>query len=120
MNIDAYSVFVNMFQALNALWDECRDETLAGFLSEANPFLFKDKGSADPAIWSEFRTAFEERFPDGCQNLDDAYSFVQSYLHGISDEYSKAYPGKWRLDDAILEIAPADRWSEVYKPFESD
>ena len=116
MRADAYSTFVNMFQALDALWDECHDDTLAGYLSEANPHLFKGKGSADPAIWAEFSATFAKRFPDGETSLEDAYGFVTEYLEGISDEYSKVYPGNKRLADAFLEIAPIERWIEAFEP----
>ena len=116
MIADAYSTFVNMFQALDALWEESRDETLAGFLSEASPFTFGDVGSADPAIWSEFSMAFAGYFPNGEASLEDAHGFVVDYLAGISDEYSKAYPGKIRLVEAFGEIAPPERWTEVFEP----
>lgn len=113
---DAYSTFVNMFMALDALWDECRDDTLAGYLSEANPFLFKGKGSADPAIWAEFSAAFAKCFPDSEVSLVGAHEFVIGYLEDISDAYSKAYPGSKRLADAFQEIAPLERWVEAFEP----
>lgn len=106
-----------MFQAIDALWDECRDETLSGFLSEASPFTFKEAESADPAIWSEFSKAFDMQFPEGCKTLDEAYMFARSYLEGISDEYSKVYPGSWRLDDAFVEIASLEKWNEAFEPY---
>lgn len=119
MVADDYSTFVNMFLALDASWDECNDETLAGFLSEASPYTFGGKGSADPAIWSEFSSAFASRFPSGGASVEDAHGFVRDYLAGISDEYSKVYPGKKRLIDAFEEIAPLTRWAEVFEPQEA-
>ena len=112
---DAYSTFINMFQALDALWDECQDETLAGFLSEASPFTFGGMGSADPAIWAEFSAAFTCRFPEGSASLEDAHQMVVGYLEGISNEYSKVYPGNKRLAEAFQEIAPVDRWIKVFE-----
>lgn len=116
MIADAYSTFVNMFLALDALWDECHDDTLAGYLSEANPYFFKDKGSADPAIWAEFSAAFSLRFSEGNASLEDAHQMVVGYLEGISDEYSRVYPGNKRLAEAFQEIAPVDRWIQVFEP----
>ena len=115
MMADDYSTFVNMFLALDASWDECNDETLAGFLSEASPYTFDGKGSADPAIWSEFSSAFATRFPNGRASIEDAREFVWDYLADISDEYSKVYPGKKRLVDAFEEVAPLARWIEVFE-----
>ncbi len=116
MKADAYSTFVNMYLALDASWDECHDETLRGYLSEADPYLFKGKGSADPAAWAEFSAAYAERFPGDVADLEDAHGFTAEYLEKISDKYSKVYPGKKRLVDAFLEIAPLERWLEVFVP----
>lgn len=116
MVTDGYSTFVNMFLALDASWDERNDDTLAGYLSEASPFTFAGRGSADPAVWSEFSSAFAARFPQGTAHLEDAHEFVRDYLADISDEYSRAYPGRVRLADAFEEIAPLGRWVEVFEP----
>lgn len=115
MMTDGYSAFVNMFLALDASWDECGDKTLAGYLSEASPFTFDGKESADPAVWSEFSDAFARRFPEGIASLEDAHEFVVGYLSEISDEYSKVYPGKKRLVDAFEEMAPLERWLEAFE-----
>ena len=118
MTADAYSTYVNMFLALDALWDECHGETLAGYLSEANPYLFRGQHSADPAVWSEFSAAFNARFDGDAPSLEDAHAFVVDYLMEISDEYAKAYPGEKRLVEAFLEIAPLGRWEEAFEPRE--
>lgn len=116
MDVNAYDVFENMFMALDAYWDEHHDDTLAGYLSEANPYLFGGKGSADPAVWIEFEREFLKRFPSGSASLADAHDFVVSYLDGISKEYSLAYPGETQLTEAFLDIAPLERWEEVFEP----
>lgn len=115
MMADAYSTYVNMFLALDALWDECHDDTIAGYLSEANPYLFEGQNSADPAVWAGFSSAFSDAFPRGEASLEDAHAFAVGYLAGISDEYSRVYPGNKRLADAFLAIAPPDRWTEVFE-----
>lgn len=118
--VDGYSTFVNMFLALDAFWDEYNDEALSGFLSEASPYTFEGKGSADPAIWSEFSDAFLSCFPSGRASLADAYEFVKDYLEEISDEYRRAFSGEKRLVDAFAEIAPLERWIEAFELQEAE
>lgn len=120
MQTDAYNTFINMFLSLDAYWDEHRDETIAGFLSEANPYLFKDKGSADPAVWLDFSSLFAKQFLSGRASLRDAHTFVQKYLVDMSEEYSKAYPGGKRLDEAFAEIASLNRWEEAFEFLEEE
>lgn len=83
-------------------------------------YLFKGKGSADPAIWSEFSAAFAERYNNDDASIEEAYRFAADYLEGISDEYSKVYPGDKRLVDAFREIVPLSRWVDAFKPQETE
>ena len=117
MVADAYSVFVNMFLALDAAWEsyEEEDNSLRSFLSEASPYTFLGKGSADPAIWAGFHRKFVARFSDESADLEDAHAFVVEYLGGMSGEYIEVFKGKVRLEDAFLEFAPLDRWLEVFE-----
>ncbi len=79
MRVTSYAAFVAMYQALEAANDEMKDESLRRYLSDANPFLFKDKGSADPAIYIEFEQMFNKRFADGT-DPKGALSVVKDYL----------------------------------------
>ena len=117
MAVGAYSVFVNMFLALDAAWEdyEEEDESLRAFLSESSPYTFLGKGSADPAIWDDFQRKFSSRFPSGAVSLEDAHAFVVEYLEGMSGEYLEVFKGEVRLEDAFLEFAPLDRWLEVFE-----
>lgn len=79
MKVSAYDTFVAMYYALDAAYDEIKDEELRAFLSDANPFLFKDEGSADPAIFAEFSEEFEAEFKDGASE-QESLDFVRDYL----------------------------------------
>lgn len=89
MAIDARVVYENMFQALNAAWSETHNRALGDYLSDANPWLWSDKGSADPAVWTEFKSAFEMRFPHGCASPEEAHEFVEDYLAKMSSIYEE-------------------------------
>ncbi len=44
------NIYIAMYRALDCLYDESPNEELGEYLSEANPYLFKDMQSDDPAI----------------------------------------------------------------------
>ena len=52
-----FELFSLIYFALDAQYDEqkTKDEELGQFLSEINPFLWKEESSADPAYFVEFQ-----------------------------------------------------------------
>ena len=116
MVVDSYSVFVNMFAALDAAWEDgVTDESLRAYLSESSPYTFEGEGSADPAVWAEFRQQFLERFQGNAVELEDSHAFIVGYLKRIGDEYVKAYQGEVPLAETFLEYAPLETWLEVFE-----
>lgn len=75
-----YDVFVLMFDALDAIYDEEPNETLGNYLSGLNPFWFSDEGSADPAEYEEFKEAFLKQFKEKEPTPEEAYVFCKNYL----------------------------------------
>ena len=78
MNI--YKAFVYMFYALDAMYDENPNEELGNYLSGLNPFLFEDEGSADPAEYEEFKSAYIKHFGDSEPSPLEVYEFCKSYI----------------------------------------
>ncbi len=76
-----YDVFVLMFDALDAMYDEEPNEILGNYLSGLNPFLFDDEGSADPAEYEEFKQAFLKQFNDKGPTAEETYVFCKGYLN---------------------------------------
>ncbi len=68
-------IYIAMFRAMDCLYDEAPDEELGKYLSEANPYLFKDRQAADPAIEQEFY-----EFIDKDMDSAEAYNRVKEYL----------------------------------------
>ncbi len=95
-----------MYYALDAAYDNSYNKTLGKYLSDANPFRFKDGGSADPAIYSEFRSLIESE--DGStHDASFAYAFVRRYLTGKGSELISAFDSvadenSW--DEAVLDV----------------
>lgn len=79
MSVTAYAAFIAMYYALDAAYDAIGDEELRRYLSDANPFLFKGEGSADPAVYAEFEQAYKGACGDD-PNAQEALAAVRGYL----------------------------------------
>ena len=71
-----FELFCMIFYVLDAAYDQDKDEDLRNYLSNANPFLFEDIGSADPATYAEF-----------CADVPNTISREKSY--SIASQYIK-------------------------------
>ncbi len=95
-----YDVFVLMFDALDAMYDEAPNENLGNYLSGLNPFWFDDEGSADPAEYEEFKEAFSEFFADKEATSEETYIFCKNYLKSkapkeVNDAFDKIDRDDW-------------------------
>lgn len=88
MTICLRCIYLAIYYTLFAAWNRNHDETLDFYLSNADPYLWKDGHSTDPAVWKDFVEAFKKRFPEGCCSEGDAHAFALTYLSDIADEYS--------------------------------
>lgn len=75
-----FEFFSLIFLLLEERWEECKDENLAYFLSEMNPYLFTNIGSADPAVYAEFLDFMKDK----TLGEDNGFSLVNSYLDTVT------------------------------------
>lgn len=96
-----FELFCVVFHALDAVWwktggeefynsgyknNEVQNEDLGQFLSEANPFLWKEISSADPAIFSEFCEIVQQKdIP-----IADSYDVASAYISAMPYYYASA------------------------------
>lgn len=99
-------LFIAMYRALDCLYDETPIEDLGNYLSEANPYLFTDRKSADPAVFTAFSQYFDSLYANDDVTVEEGYTFVRKYLN--SDHLS--YYGDFIpiFDDISLE-----EWTEL-------
>lgn len=99
-------LFIAMYRTLDCLYDETQREDLRNYLSEANPYLFTDRKSADPAVFAAFSHYFDSLYTNDDVSVEEAYSFVRQYLN--SEHLS--YYGNFAqiFDDISLE-----EWTEL-------
>lgn len=77
--------FIAMFRALDCLYEESPNEVMREYLSDANPYIFKDRDPADPAIGVEFSDMWiSSGLPDDI-SANDSYYFVKNYLQAYTD-----------------------------------
>lgn len=88
-------LFCMMFYALDAQWEENGNRELGDFLSRANPFLFADEGSADPAVYADFCRRIPETIP-----IEKSYEIARGYVQtlgsaAIADAFSEVDEREW-------------------------
>lgn len=80
MEVTAHDAFMAMYYALEAATDEFPDQGLKTFVEDSDPFVWKDRLSADPAVWSEFSTAFANAYGENPVSPEQARTFCRSWL----------------------------------------
>lgn len=83
--MNKFELYCMIFYVLDAEWDENKNEQLGDFLSEANPFLFADIGSADPAIYKHFCEMIAEPI-----TIENSYSIASSYIAALNNKVISA------------------------------
>lgn len=78
------NIYISMFRALDCLYEEDPDETLGAFLGDANPYLFTDHSSADPAVEDEFVKYANEYLKNQELTLESSYDMVVHYLENFT------------------------------------
>ena len=78
-----FELFSLIFLSLDAQWDNNPNEALGDFLSDANPFLWTDICSADPAYYDDFCNFTDKHIVE----LNDSYKIAKVYIEklGISE-----------------------------------
>ena len=82
-----FELFCLIFYALDSNYTINSNEEIQQFLSDANPFLFEDIGSADPAVFEEFCSFIKLPITPA-----DSYSIAQKYIEHLNiSELNKVF-----------------------------
>lgn len=97
-----YAAFMMMYYILDAASDEMDSEVVQRWAMEANPFLFRDIGSADPAIYIEFKREWDGRYgKDASVGEAECKTFLREYLVRLAPDCLDAFATV--VDDASWE-----------------
>lgn len=100
--MNKFELYCMIYYALDAKWEEEKNEILGEFLSSANPFMFKDIGSADPVIY----TNFCKKMPNVI-NPKDSYEYAESYVASL---------GSKEIKSAFSRVS-RDEWNACLKEY---
>ena len=81
MLIKSITLYKIMYCILSDIWAINKNEKLAVFLADANPFLCEE-GSADPIVYNNFVNLYTEDKSD-----DYGYDFIANYLANLDNYY---------------------------------
>lgn len=81
MNMNRFELFCMIFYALDASWIDSRSEAVGNYLSDANPFLFADNGSAVPEIYDHFCNIIQEDI-----TTENSYDLAVKYIDTLDDK----------------------------------
>ena len=98
--MNAFELFCLIFYALDAVWNENENKELGNYLSDANPFLFKDIGSANPEIYESFRMMIPSHI-----SLKDSFDLANAYVHTLGSDF---------ISNAFQNIGKS-KWEECAK-----
>lgn len=99
-------IFVAMYRALDCLYDEHPSEELRMYLSDANPYIFADRSSADPTVAAEFIDYVKTSYNGDEFDVDFAYDIVKNYLltkPTLHDSFIKISLGEWKSLCKIIQ-----------------
>lgn len=97
--MNKFELFCMIFYALDASSDNSRSEILINYLSDANPFLFADNGSAVPEIYNYFCDVIQENI-----TIENSYDLAVKYIEAL---------GKKDISEAFYRISKDDWISSV-------
>ncbi len=78
-----YGLFVMIYYALDAYYEENISEEINNFLSDMCPFTFADEGSADPAIYAEFCNFIKVEEIE----IENSFELASKYVEWINLPY---------------------------------
>ncbi len=94
-----FELFCVVFYVLDASYDENTNDSLRQFLSDANPFVFSDVGSADPAVYEEFCNVVDVDI-----TISNSYELAKKYIDQLNDSVLTKAFGSISTDDWIKGV----------------
>lgn len=106
--MNVYTIFKLMYFALDSKWEKDKDGDLGQYLSEMNPFLWNDEGSADPEMYSKFKSKFQEKFNSNECSVEESYNFTKNFLEADDNINAKKAL-------SVFSNISLDEWIEASK-----
>lgn len=106
------------YTLLEVFCDDGEDHKLWFILDEMNPFVFKDRVCADPAVWQSWTECCKVVNDNGYLTFEQIMTVLVDFLKINEDEYScfEEEGGNYSADDVIRSISTYvenGRWNEI-------
>ena len=94
--MNKFELFTLIYFWLNRYYKNETDDRIINQLSEMNPFIWADIGSADPAVYSEYCSFFGDR-PISLENsLEIAREYVQTIDYvDVTEAFGNITEAEW-------------------------
>jgi hypothetical protein len=76
--MNKFELFSMIYYALHHYWQTHNDKELASFLSDMNPFLFDDIGSAVPSVYETYSLLVDKEI-----SINDSFDIAHKYAKSI-------------------------------------
>ena len=113
----AFATYVNAYYAVQEAYDSARrawerpTQGLKEFCRDANPFLWDEESSAEPAVYEGFLSAFRKRFPTNDCTAPEGRELVVEWLSSLEgDAYGTS------LVASLEQISSEMDWCDAYEP----
>ncbi len=104
--MDKFELFCMMYFTLESYYTDLeQNENLGDLLSGLNPFLWEDRGSADPAYFSDFsKLVSQNDIP-----IDGSYALARKYLETLD----------WHKEEALTayDSLGEEEWIRATKEY---
>ena len=107
MQATVHDAFTAMYYALEAATDNYSDQGLQTFAQDCDPFVWRDRLSADPAVYAEFSEAFSASCGEQAVSAEEARAFCRGWLEKQAATH-EFYAGP--LVTAFDSVATPEDW----------
>ena len=98
-----------MYRAMDCFYDEKPTKKLRQFLTDSNPYLYKEHTTADSAIQADFNNSMDKQNIDSEVDERISYSAVKNFLAEQNKNFAKMFENisldEWKK---ICEIVSAE------------
>ena len=91
-----FELFCMVYYVIDAYYDQNKNDVLREYLSDANPFLFEESESADPAVFAEFCSIIDKPI-----DPSNSYAMAKKYIESLDipelyDSFSSVSESDWQ------------------------
>ncbi len=108
MKLDIKQSYLAMFEQLDGIYEETKDDCLGSLLGGFNPDLFIGSMSADPAAWEDWKKAVEKITGEELLTSDEVLCAVREFIKFHQEEFG--FDLNWLIDKLNATSVDSSDW----------